>query len=197
MYKVFINDSSIQLLSNKQNINQNILPFKGANQLLEIIARLEKSDEREDLIITHNNLNELWETFKQQYTLINAAGGVVKNSKGQLLMIYRLGKWDLPKGKLEDGESIEQCAKREVAEECGIAEPKIIKQLPTTYHTYSIKSQKILKSTYWYEMLSKDDSELIPQVEEDIEKAQWSNDRQVKENLKNTYSSIKWLLGQL
>ena len=117
-----------------------------------------------------------------------------KNQNNQLLYIYRSGKWDLPKGKVEKDEDIGETAIREVEEECGVKNLTIIKELPTTYHTYEDKIGDVLKTTFWYEMYTEDISELIPQAEEGIEKACWLDDSHLKDIYSNTFASIRELL---
>ena len=172
-YKVFIGSSFI-LFSNEAN-NEVVFNRNVANptvtQLLEVIEEFEVGNELRTLV--SGNLASNWQNFCSHYKTVEAAGGLVENEQGHWLFIYRNGMWDLPKGKLEKGESIEECAVREVAEECGIAKPTIVRQLSTTYHTYTLKSEKILKPTYWYLMKSTDVSELIPQTEEGITEVKW------------------------
>lgn len=120
---------------------------------------------------------------------IEAAGGlVVKDNK--VLMIFRLGKWDLPKGKLEKGETIEEGAIREVEEECGV-KVKIINKLDESWHTYYRKKKLYLKKTYWYLMECVDDSEMQPQIEEDIEFVEWKTEEEATLLYKKTYKNIK------
>ena len=138
-------------------------------------------------------ITENWESFCANYVLIEAAGGLVYNDKDQLLMIFRNGKWDLPKGKLEIAENIEQCAIREVEEECGISELIIIQQLQETYHTYEINGQKILKHTYWFEMKSSFKGNLLPQTIEGITAAVWVDKQGIAEKLENSFENIKEL----
>ena len=140
-------------------------------------------------IITDN-----WESFCADYTLIEAAGGLVYNLDNQLLMIFRNGKWDLPKGKLEVGENIKECAIREVEEECGISGLSISKPLQDTYHTYAINEQKILKRTYWFEMKTNFKGGLLPQTEEGITKVVWVDKQDIAEKLENSYGNIIELL---
>ena len=139
-------------------------------------------------IITDN-----WESFCAGYKLIEAAGGLVYNDKNQMLMIFRNGKWDLPKGKLEVGENIEQCAIREVEEECGISGLKIMKQLQETYHTYEINGGGILKCTYWFAMRSSFEGNLVPQTKEGITKVEWVNEEGVAKKSEDSYGNIKEL----
>lgn len=124
-------------------------------------------------------------------TFIRAAGGVVRCPQQKFLFIHRLGKWDLPKGKLEVGEQPEQGAVREVAEECSVPEPKIIGSLPPTYHTYPYKNGHALKRTDWYLMELSECHALTPQTEEDITDARWLTINEVGQIcLPNTYPAI-------
>lgn len=138
----------------------------------------------------------IWADFTSNYKLIEAAGGLVQNLHDEWLFIHRNGMWDLPKGKLEKDESIEECAVREVAEECGIEEPTIIKPLKTTYHTYTLKGQRILKPTYWYLMKSSGESELIPQTEEGISEVKWVSTEEAKVMASGSFGSIKQVVEE-
>jgi len=138
-------------------------------------------------------ITENWENFCAGYKLIKAGGGLVYNDKNQLLMIFRNGKWDLPKGKLEIGEDIEQCAIREVEEECGVSGLIITQQLQETYHTYEINGQKILKRTYWFEMQSSFKGNLVPQTKEGITAVVWVNEEGIAKKLEDSYGNIKEL----
>ena len=147
-------------------------------------------------VYINNNLKiitENWESFCADYKLIEAAGGLVYNDTNQLLMIFRNGKWDLPKGKLEVGENIEQCAIREVEEECGISELKIMQKLKETYHTYEINGGKILKCTYWFTMRSSFKGNLVPQTKEGITNVEWVNKEGITKKLEDSYGNIKEL----
>lgn len=124
------------------------------------------------------------------YTLIKAAGGVVYNQKKELLMIFRNGKWDLPKGKLETGESIEECAIREVQEECGVNNLQITSKLSDTYHTYELNGKMVLKHTFWFRMKTNFEGELSPQTKEGITKVEWVNQDEIAERLKNAYANL-------
>jgi len=139
-------------------------------------------------------ITENWESFCANYVLIEAAGGLVYNVKDQLLMIFRNGKWDLPKGKLEVGENIEQCAMREVEEECGISGLTITQQLQETHHTYEINGQKILKRTYWFEMISSFKGNLVPQTKEGITAVVWVDKEDIAEKLENSFGNLIELL---
>ncbi|MEE2700517.1 MAG: NUDIX domain-containing protein [Bacteroidota bacterium] len=139
-------------------------------------------------------VTENWEKFCCDYVMIEAAGGVVYNQKGEVLMIFRNGKWDLPKGKLEVEETIEQCAIREVIEESGVANLSITKKLKDTYHTYELKGEAVLKRTYWFEMFTDFNGELVPQTKEGITKVFWVNKKEIADKLKCSYPNIVELL---
>ena len=126
--------------------------------------------------------------------MVEAAGGLVFNKDGDILMIFRNGKWDLPKGKLEIGESVEECAIREVEEECGIYGLDIIEKFLETYHTYNMDGEEVLKKTYWYKMKTDYSAKLIPQLEEGITKVSWIDRNQILEKLKNCYGNISDVL---
>jgi 8-oxo-(d)GTP phosphatase len=143
------------------------------------------------LISDHKDAVE--ELIKSQYSVVKAAGGVVQNEFGQVLMMYRLKTWDLPKGKLDKGESSKVAAIREVEEECGV-KAKLGKKICTTFHTYTYKNEAILKQTKWYSMDLIDDSKMKPQIEEDIEKLEWMGKEKVKSALINSYSSIRLVM---
>ena len=127
----------------------------------------------------------------REHTTIVAAGGLVQNTKGEFLFIFRRGKWDLPKGKTDKGEKIEDAAISEVKEECGIGELEIICPLITTHHTYELNGEKIPKKTHWFLMKTKWKGKLIPQKTEDITEAIWADEKKVKNLLENTYDTIR------
>ncbi len=127
--------------------------------------------------------------IKKDYTIIKAAGGLILK-QGEVLMIWRLKKWDLPKGKLDKGEKPKAAAVREVEEECNV-KVKLGKKICHTWHTYKQNGQRILKKTYWYRMYCIDDSKMKPQLEENIEDIKWMNEAELKEALYNTYPSIR------
>lgn len=124
---------------------------------------------------------------------IVAAGGLVKNEKNEILLIFRRGFWDLPKGKLDEGESIETCAVREVQEETGLQNVHLISFICKTYHEYFDKwiNEDVIKETWWYCMKSSSNEKLIPQTEEDIEQIIWIDEKKMDKYLENTYPSIK------
>jgi len=162
-----------------------------------LIYDLIKADDNlKAIIIEVDDVKQAFLQFKNYFKLIKAAGGLVKNKEGKKLFIYRLNRWDLPKGKMEKGENMEETAIREVEEECGIDNLTITKPLANTYHIYELAGKIILKETFWFDMISSFDGDLVPQLKENITKAEWLTDDEITHKvLKNTYSSIKSLLN--
>lgn len=142
-----------------------------------------------------HDVNWSWQQFVSQFLLIRAAGGIVSNEVGEILFIYRLDKWDLPKGKVEDGEELELAALREVEEECSIHNLELRNHLITTYHTYSLKGEQVLKSTDWYVMKHMGNEQPIPQLIEGISDAKWiGRERWNELVLSNTFPSVQDVL---
>ena len=157
-----------------------------------------------DLFLNSKNYNGLivgeestiLKQIKKQFIHIKAAGGLVFNKKGELLLIKRLGKWDLPKGKLEPEETKQIGAIREVEEECGIHGVSILKKLKSSYHVYPFANAWALKTSYWYSMKYEGDEKLIPQVEENITEAVWVDFKTLDLDKLETYSAIAKVLRQ-
>lgn len=140
--------------------------------------------------------NEQLKTYCANKLVVEAAGGLVINKQGELLMIFRRGKWDLPKGKLDTGESLEACALREVSEETGLTQLRLIRFLHTTYHRYTHNEQEIIKPSHWYLMAQLSTEPLVPQTEEDITDIKWVSKEEAKNILDLTYGSIKEMVEQ-
>lgn len=162
-----------------------------------LLTLLQKVDADNLLSVTLGCLNKeaCEEAIKKPFKVIKAAGGVVMKGTKMLLM-FRRGVWDLPKGKLDDGESSREGAAREVEEETGV---RVIvgERICTTWHTYTLNGSRILKRTKWYQMSVLDDSRMAPQVEEDIEKLAWLSRREMQLALTNSFSSIRYVLSTL
>lgn len=165
--------------------------------LLHYIDMLEKSDRWESITLYSPDYEQLMSDFTSHFQRIEAAGGVVFNTAGQVLVIFRRGYWDLPKGKIDEGEAPEEAALREVEEETGLKQITLGEPLSTTFHTYRLKDgTRILKPTYWYRMQSRQ-REVTPQTEEDIERIEWVNlDAFLKEKPK-MYRSLLALLENI
>jgi 8-oxo-dGTP pyrophosphatase MutT (NUDIX family) len=148
-------------------------------------------------IILDENLKKLKKAFFKHFKLVKAGGGLVINKSGEVLLIFRRGKWDLPKGKLDGNESLIECAVREVQEETGLKNLEIGKEIETTYHTYIEFGKHILKESHWFQMKSKIEEPLKPQFEEDITAIKWVKKADLKDYLENTFPSIKMVLKSL
>ncbi|MGN6196221.1 MAG: NUDIX hydrolase [Ginsengibacter sp.] len=148
-------------------------------------------------IILGENFEKLKSKFFKHFHLIKAAGGLVKNKNGEILMMLRRGKWDLPKGKLDEGETIEECAKREVEEETGLHKVEIIKPLEITYHTYVQFGKHNLKESHWYLMKATGDEKLVPQTEENITEIIWVKKENLEKYLSNTFPTIEKVLEHI
>jgi 8-oxo-dGTP pyrophosphatase MutT (NUDIX family) len=199
MYKVFVNEKLLTIsaepeLSKKENRILNI-QYDSPDLLLFYLEQL-KLNCYHHLHLFGENPKEIFHEFCKQYRLIEAAGGIVINAEGKALVIFRKGKWDLPKGKIDEGESSEEAAVREVAEECNIQPPQIIKLLTETWHTYTLNGQQILKKTYWYKMIPVDgNEEPSPQLAEDITEVKWADPVFFPEMKNDIYPAIDNLLN--
>lgn len=198
MYKISINETPLilrdlagipkDIVSDEKNL---FLEYIGNRKmLLQVVDMLEKSQQRESVTIYTDNYQQLATDFNNLYKIIEAAGGVVFNPKGEILTMYRRGSWDLPKGKIDKGETKEVAAVREVQEETGIQQVERGPLLLTTYHTYkNRKGKRVLKPTYWYKMTTSE-YDIQPQVEEDIELVQWINPTIFLETKRPIYNTI-------
>jgi len=141
-------------------------------------------------IFYHPDFEELKKTFQKKFILIQAAGGLVKNEENKILMIFRRGKWDLPKGKLDKGEKLENCAIREVEEETGLKNVNLHFPLTVTYHTYYEGTKYIMKESHWFAMLVTNGQKLIPQTDEDIFDIRWIGEPDIDDYLPKAFLLI-------
>jgi 8-oxo-dGTP pyrophosphatase MutT (NUDIX family) len=148
-------------------------------------------------ILFHKDMEALKKAVFKKFTLIKAAGGLVQDPSKAILFIFRKGKWDLPKGKLDPGEPLEECAVREVKEETGLHDVKLGKHLVNTYHTYDEDGRHILKETYWFLMKAKAGQDVKPQQEEQITEIHWVKPSEVEGYLKKSFPLIKDVVGKL
>ena len=189
MYEVFIYHHSLILSNSNAKPSYTQFDYNESFNWADFLNNIPEKGALK-LWIKSNDIESSWLSFKAEFEFIVAAGGLVKKNHNYLL-IYRNGKWDLPKGKLEDNEDVVECAKREVKEECGIKDLIIVQKLIQTYHTYSINGKMMLKETHWYLMNSSYSGEFVPQIEEGIEKVEWRSEDDIPELMKNSFSSIK------
>lgn len=165
-----------------------------SNPAIKSLLHEIKKEEFHAGVLLHDDLDTLKKVFFKNFTLIEAGGGIVQNDVKELLFIYRLNKWDLPKGKIEKGEKAEVCALREVEEETGVKNITLNKKIGETYHTYDAYGKHFLKTTHWYYMSCKKEQHLVPQTEEDITAIKWIATKDIKGPMENTYPSIKDIL---
>lgn len=193
MYKVFVNDKPIILTTRveKEDGFKNYL-LKSVN-IGKVIKELNTTSIKEIRLIHHKE-DKLLKKFLKKLPNVIAGGGKVYNDKGDVLFIYRNDKWDLPKGKIDGKESIEETALREVEEETNVNGLEIVKPLETTYHIFKRNGKHRIKITYWFEMKSNYSGTLEPQVDEGITKVAWLNNEEVQKALENSYANIKVLL---
>ena len=198
MYKIYINKTAIILTDNRDQFgpepgrNRLIANYVGRKKhLLHYIDMAEKRNQVQEVILVAPGLSELKADFFSRFKVIEAAGGLVTNDQNQILVIYRRGSWDLPKGKIDNGESISEAALREVKEETGLSEITLGDRIHVSYHTYRHpKHGRVLKPTYWFHM-STTQLELTPQTEEDIEEIMWiTKDEFLDKYRSETYQSI-------
>ena len=150
-----------------------VAPYSGKKKMLkQYLDLLDKNRDIRAVLIFGTDVENLWADFQACFKVLEAAGGYVQNEAGELLVFYRRGSWDMPKGKIDPGETPEAAALREVREETGLQNLDLGPFLAHTYHTYEQKGQRILKKTWWYRMKTTD-TQLIPQTEEDIEEIRW------------------------
>ena len=192
MYKVFVNRLSIILTSKiKHLIFENAFLISSLN----IDEILKKTRKHKKIYLFYPKKRELLSQFKKKIKTINAAGGIVINKNNEILFIFRRGKWDLPKGKADIGETDKQTALREVIEETGVKKLAIKKFFKTTFHLVRNNGKYFLKETTWFLMYSNYKGKLHPQVEEGIKSVKWKNIKKIKQIKEKTFKNISIILN--
>jgi len=189
-YKVFYNSKFLLLSNHKISCEDCKISFLFSKETLDEF--LDEENFRNFQIIT-DNPKETFYRMMQEFRYIEAAGGLVENDKNEILLIYRLKHWDLPKGKIEKDELPYESAKREVEEECGISVDTVEKQVASTFHIYKMNNIFYLKKTFWYPMKYTGTEKLVPQSEEDIEKAVWVKKSEIQKYLDYMFLGIREL----
>lgn len=194
MYKVFVNEKKLTISKYPADIEKN-LRFEGF-ATLEIAIDLLENTSCPQMNVYGEEIEEIWEDFTHMFRVVEAAGGIVSNKEGKILFIHRLGKWDLPKGKIEKDESLEQAALREVEEETALQELILEEFINSTFHVYKERNgDRVLKTTYWFKMSYVGEKAPIPQTEEGITKVSWKNqDEILQEVFPKTFQNIKLIL---
>jgi len=192
MYKVFVNNRPLFLTNKIEKETDFQLFLLNSVDIEQLVFKIFKNKIHKAFLY-HPDEKEILTTLKSKIPVEKAAGGLVYNPKGEILFIFRNGKWDLPKGGVEKKEKKKQAAIREVEEETGVTHLKIIEKLEKTYHIFKRNGKFKLKITHWYKMESSFDGIPKPQTEEGIEKAVWLKPEEIPVALKNSYENIKLL----
>lgn len=198
-YKIYFDTKKV-IIADAADLNFNgnntlFSEFDNADILHALVKTLLEVPTVETLYMFHEKPEMIWEAFKSAYTIIEASGGLVLNKASHALLIFRHGKWDLPKGKIEKNESIEEAGLREVIEECGVKDLSIESKLCNTYHIYTLDNKNILKVSHWFLMRCQDNEpDLIPQTVEGITDARWMTATDALNIIEQTYPSVKDVL---
>ena len=192
MFTIFINNNPIYLTDSLEySDDRNFFKFDEVD--VQVLIQKFENDDINYIYFYGSDIQLLFLNFSKNFKVIEAAGGVVHNSKGELLFIFRNGIWDLPKGKMEKNETIEEAAIREVEEECGIKNLQLERLLDKTYHIYNMSHEYIFKITYWFLMRSDFKGDFKPQIEEGITKVEWVSQQNLTKVLANSFANIKLL----
>ena len=196
MYKVFFNQKPIilstQIIKNDDSCPLFYIKFSVADKIISAL----KKKSINSVVLYHPKKEKLEMHFNKLFPIVEAAGGLVINELNQYLFIYRNKKWDLPKGRMRKNEMIIDAAVREVEEETSVRDLIVKKQLPITYHVFKRNRKYKLKKTYWYLMETSYNGQLVPQLNEGIEKAVWKNKNEIDLLIKSAYKNIEVLLNQ-
>lgn len=195
MYKVFVNDKPLFLTNEIDKETDFQMFLLDSIDIKQLIIKMFNNKINKCYLYYPDELLIL-EKLKEKIPVQKAGGGLVYNKKGEVLFIFRNGKWDLPKGGKEKGETMSYTALREVEEETGVSKLLVTNKLQKTYHVFKRNGKFKLKITQWYEMQSEFEGVPMGQAEEGIEKVAWLNPDEVQEALKNSYENIKLLFEQ-
>lgn len=194
MYKIYFKKNVI--IFTKSTVPQGAYVIEPTSiEPITLTKVLQKVENNKCVAILSENIDTLYAEFCSQLKVVDSAGGLVEDATGRLLMIQRNGVWDLPKGHLEAGESLEMCAGREVAEECGVVVDKVGSLIAKTMHIYPLEGEWILKVCYWYSMLYSGTAKPIPQTEEGVEKVVWLDRQQAINAASTSYGTIQEVLS--
>lgn len=169
--------------------DRRVVHVASRKELRALVERMERGEEQGGITVIGNDF-DAWEVFQRDHDFVLAAGGLVMDEHGRLLAIKRLGKWDLPKGKVEKDEAVDVGAVREVQEECGLLHVELKELVTSTWHTYERKGRQHLKRTDWFLMRASSNEELTAQSEEDIEEVRWLDSDGLHMMEADTYPSL-------
>ena len=198
MYQIYINQTELIITEtvNQSFSNYQRIDYEGFD-FFSFYNRFRDVPHPSVYLLTAPDAKQLFKKIKLSLRFIKAAGGLVRNEENKYLFIFRKGKWDLPKGKIDDGEKTKVAAVREVEEECGIKVTHLDEKLCKTYHVYEMERQTVLKKTTWYRMRADDQPNLVPQLEEDITEARWLSPADFEIVKQNTYPMIRDVVGRI
>lgn len=186
---VYVGDFKVIFVESPDN------PVK--EDMADVARRMKNANanQKQEMVVECRNIADDLRNFSKEFILVEAAGGLIKNKTGQYLFIFRHGKWDLPKGKLDKGELPDAAAVRECREECGIHQIDLKEFLTHTYHIYFFKKGWALKKTHWY-LMESEEKNPVPQLEESITEVAWKNTGEIPAMLVNTYRNITDVLAK-
>ena len=199
--KIFVDESPIYITDElsaelkKKSNDDDVLFITDMNKIIVDTILVALKTDKKEVIILVDNIDHAKDIFFTHFINIEAAGGIVQNEKKEILFIFRRGKWDLPKGKIENDETPEICAAREIEEETGVKNLILKHKIGETYHIYKENETMILKTSHWFYFISNEQQDTAAQTEEDISEVKWIHTRSIKEPMANTYQNIRDILS--
>lgn len=196
MYKIYVNERPLHLVSVDEakermpgSLENPVIPYLRKKSQLRKAKKWLENNEFASMTFYHPKPEKILKDFIKIVTPYYAGGGLIRNKDGQYFFMFRRGHWDLPKGKIDPGETIEEASVREVLEETGL-NARIVKEMITTYHTYIFKQSPAIKITKWF-LMETDDLQFNLQAEEGIEKALWTDLNKAIKELQPMYVNIQ------
>jgi 8-oxo-dGTP pyrophosphatase MutT (NUDIX family) len=196
MYRIYINETSLILAETNPGTKDGYQELDNQSFIFkEFYQQAKEASISGDYLLLTPKPKALFKKIKRSFQIIKAAGGLVRNEENKYLFIFRKGKWDLPKGKIDPGEKAKKAAVREVEEECGISVDQLENRICKTWHIYELNGEEIMKKTSWYHMRANNQTKLIPQREEGITRVKWVAPGDFGKLSKNTYPLIRDVMG--
>jgi ADP-ribose pyrophosphatase YjhB (NUDIX family) len=194
-YEVYIDGKPLTIVEqpDARHSSEHLLirEVRTCGDITEALERWKSQPNAGELVLHGAGADEVWKLFSELYVFVQAAGGCVTDERRRLLAIHRLGVWDLPKGKVDEGEAVDAAALREVREECGLKKLELLRRLCETWHTYERRGRQHLKRTDWYLMRGSNAEQLIAQEDEDISEVRWMDAAEMAALKASTYPSLR------